>query len=145
MKTSGRVEIVPVVGITYVKGYPGNIKRLRSVCEQLGLGWGLAAKAQAAHDAETLGIPHSERRSEGLAVVLKRNPKNKHDANAIEVHVPAIGQMIGHVPRDVAAKWAPKLDAGETPRAWVEQVRVKTGHENRPGIDVRTEWERKAL
>lgn len=113
-----RTIVVPVVGITFAPGYPNNIHHLRRVCDQIELSLG----------------------REGPAVVLKRNPSNPHDANAIEVHVPAIGQMIGHVGREHAAKWAPKLDAGETPRCWVESVRVKQGHEDRPGIDIRTEW-----
>lgn len=114
------VVIVPVVGITFAPGYPNTIHLLRRAMEEVE--------------------QHRGSRPEGPSVVLRRNPDNPHDRNAIEVHVPAIGQMIGHVGREHAARWAPKLDAGETPRCWVESVRVKDGHEDRPGIDIRTEW-----
>lgn len=127
-----KTVVVPVVGITFVDAYPHNINKLRNAMEFVD-------------DARTSMRSATGRRlyeSEGPAVVLIRNPTNRHDANAIEVHVPALGAdaMIGHVGREHAAKWAPKLDAGETPRCWVESVRVKDGHEDRPGIDIRTEW-----
>lgn len=115
-----KVIIVPVVGITFVDAYPQNLLMLDQAMKQV-------ATARGSH-------------AEGPSVVLKRNPNNLHDSNAIEVHVPAIGMMIGHVPKEIARQWAPKLDAGETPQAWVEQVRVKQGHRDRPGVDIRTVW-----
>jgi hypothetical protein len=104
---------VAVVGVTFVPAYPANLHRLAEV-----------------HDDLTRGEP--------LSVVLRRNPVNPHDANAIEVHVPALGDlaMIGHVPRDVAARLAPKLDAGATYETWVADVRINPKHMDRPGIDI---------
>lgn len=74
--------------------------------------------------------------AEPLPVVLIRNPTNPHDSNAIEVHVPAIGQMIGHVDRGLAATLAPMMDAGWSCRAGVGSVLVSEGHEDRPGVTI---------
>lgn len=86
-----------VVGVSFVD--PDNRKRalLRALCEERGL-----------VNPGDLDAPES------LAVVLVRNPENRYDANAIEVHVVALGDagMIGHLPKDVAAKLAPFLDGG---------------------------------
>lgn len=48
----------------------------------------------------------------GRPLELRRDPANVHDANAIAVHA-AGGEQIGWVPREVAARLAPELDAGE--------------------------------
>jgi hypothetical protein len=103
-----------VVGVTFVPSYPDNLLALARVL------------AQAEADGS----------QEGVAVVLIRNPNNEHDPNAIEVHVPALGQ-IGHVPRELAAEMAPRLDAGEKVIAAVVSVRIQEGHEDRPGVIVR--------
>ncbi len=104
------IRTVPVVGVTFIDGYPANIKAL--------------AKAHAAGTE--------------LAVTLVRNPKNVHDANAIEVHVPHLGDkaMIGHVAKVDAAKLAPLLDAGTEFVASVYGVRVAAGKQDQPGIDI---------
>ena len=73
---------------------------------------------------------------EPLPVVLIHNAANKHDSNALEVHVPAIGQMIGHIPATLAAKLSPMIDAGWEYRAGVGSVLVTEGHEDRPGISI---------
>ena len=46
--------------------------------------------------------------------VLRRDPDNAHDPNAIAVE-PLGGEQIGWVPRELAAELAPELDAG---RPW---------------------------
>lgn len=107
---------VRVAGVTFAPNYPESFHLLR------------IAMIEAAADAE------------GLAVVLKREPSNPHDINAIEVHVPALGHRVGHIPRHIALKWAPRLDARETPRAWVSWVPVDPGNEHRPGIDIVVDW-----
>lgn len=45
-----------------------------------------------------------------LDIELRREPENKHDANAIAVYVDGVHG--GYVPRDIASTLAPKLDAG---------------------------------
>jgi HIRAN domain-containing protein len=49
----------------------------------------------------------------GDPLELHRDPANEHDPNAIEVL--AGGELIGFVPRELAAELAPELDAG---RPW---------------------------
>ena len=77
--------------------------------------------------------------SEGIAVLLIRNPDNPVDPNAIEVHVPSIGAFVGHVPANVALRLAPALDAGELWQAEVNEVRNHPDYPDRPGIDI-TAW-----
>lgn len=103
-----------VVGVTFVPGYPDNLLEL--------------SKLQFFHE-------HAE---EYPVAVLRRNPENLYDANAIEVHVPALGDagMIGHLPAAVAAKLAPLIDAGERWQAWFTSVRIASEHEDRPGATV---------
>lgn len=84
-----------VVGVSFVD--PDNRKRalLRSLCEE-----------------RDLVNPGDLDHPETIAVVLLRNPGNKFDANAIEVHVPLLEGMLGHLPKEVAAKVAPFMDSG---------------------------------
>lgn len=105
-----------VVGVSFVDGYPANLLEL----ERLSL------------DARFL-------EGEPLTALIIRNPANAFDANACEVHVPALGDaaMIGHLPKAVAARFAPRLDAGEPWQAEVYTVRVNPDHLDRPGIDIR--------
>jgi hypothetical protein len=109
-----RTRIVKVVGVTFTRGYPSNILLLRDIAEA----------------AEATG--------ERLTVVLVRNPDNPHDANAVEIHVPALGDMamIGHVPRDAAARLAARMDAGDRFKAEVAWTRNDPAHTDRPGIDI---------
>lgn len=106
-----------VVGVSFVDAYPDN----------------LLALDQTAATAE--------QRGERLAVVFVRNPDNQFDANAIEVHVPALGElgMLGHLTRPIAARLAPELDAGTPWRAEVEDVLIDPAHMDRPGISIRCE------
>ncbi len=46
-----------------------------------------------------------------LAATLEREPQNQFDSNAIKVVVD--GKHIGYVPKYLAAKLAPRMDAGE--------------------------------
>lgn len=109
-----RPAIVPVVGVTFVPTYPNNLLLL----------------AQVAQAAEANG--------EQLPVVLVRNPANPYDANATEVHIPALGDMamIGHLSREIAARIAPRLDGGARYVSVVHWVRIDPDHLDRPGIDV---------
>ena len=47
----------------------------------------------------------------GCTLVLRRDPANPHDPNAIAVHLKG-GEQVGWVPREVAEELAPQLDAG---------------------------------
>ena len=117
-RTSGRKMASPftvkVVGVSFVDGYPENLYELAKIA------------------------PDGMARMERPTVVLVRNPDNKFDANAIEVHVPAIGEkgMIGHLTRPIAARLAPELDAGEPWLAEIESVLIDPDHMDRPGISV---------
>lgn len=105
-----------VVGVSFVPGYPDNL-------------WALD---RAAIEAEHTGEP--------LVVVLRRNPDNPYDANAVEVHVPALGEewgMIGHLTRPIAARLAPEMDSGVEWRAAIESVLINPEFLDRPGISIK--------
>lgn len=121
-----RVEF-KVVGLSFVPGYPANVMALN---EHL-----MAAQARATGFVDDGG-------AETLRVILRRNPENPHDENAIEVHAPTLGRgrtMIGHVPRDLAARLAPSLDRGDEWSARVMHVLIKDDHPDRPGVEVALE------
>jgi lysophospholipase L1-like esterase len=105
-----------VVGVTFVDEYPDN----------------LLALAEIQRRREDRGF------DEPLAAVLIRNPDNAYDTNAIEVHVPSEG-MIGHLPKEIAARLAPCLDAGETWHATLSEVRISPEAPEQPGVDVHVE------
>lgn len=114
-----------VVGVTFVDGYPDNLYRLQEIAAENYL--------------SAPGSFGNNERPEGLPVVLIRNPENAYDANAIEVHVPALGRsngMIGHVPRDLAARLAPLIDGGEEWQAAIVAVLVSPENPSNPGIEV---------
>lgn len=102
---------VKAVGVTFMDGYPDFFHRLAPAVER-------AAKE-----------------SKRLEARLTREPGNKYDTNAIVVEVPEIGS-IGHVPRDLAAKLAPHLDAGERWKCEIGAVLIHPDHLDRPGIDL---------
>lgn len=112
-----------VVGVSFVD--PDNRKRaaLRALCEERGL-------------VNPGDLDHPET----LAVVIIRNPANKFDANACEVHVPALDAMIGHLPKDIAARVAPLVDGGGRVSAELTGIFVAHGAPNNFGIGVAV-WE----
>ena len=88
------------------------------------------------HRGQERGVP--------LVGELTREPHNRYDALAIRVHVrnQAEGgwQHVGYVPRELAAKLAPRIDAGELPR--VTAVRILEGkHDYRIVYGVRIDVE----
>jgi len=125
-----------VVGVTFCDGYPDNLIRLRDVAEER-YGTGDDNSRWAAIDAwdgdgDLLGEP--------IPVRLIRNPENEYDENAIEVHVPVLGRygtMIGHVPRELAARLAPRMDGGMEFTTVIKAVYVDPEHTDRPGIELR--------
>jgi len=79
--------------------------------ELLARGLHVARVAGAArHHAAALASDEVE---PGRPLVLRREPDNPHDPNAIAVLTPG-GEQVGWVPRDLAERIAPELDAGET-------------------------------
>lgn len=100
-------EVVPVVGVSFMEDYPTNLHRL--------------------------AIVHTHRR-EDISVALVRNPDNPYDSNAIQVRY--MGYMVGHLPKEVAARIAPILDAGGEYEAIVFQVRISPENPNNPGLDI---------
>lgn len=106
----------PVAGVTFVADYPDNLLDLASVQRR------------------------KERRGddEPLTVILRRNPENAYDANAIEVHQPHVG-MLGHVPKEIAERLAPCLDDGEIWQAWLGDVRIHPDNPEQPGVDIKVE------
>jgi hypothetical protein len=77
-----------VAGVGHVPDYPDNLLGLAEVLNQI-------------------------EDSEGVGVVLRREPDNVHDRNAIAVYVPSGGtDFVGYVPRRLAETLAPILDAG---------------------------------
>lgn len=109
---------VKVVGMTFVAGYPDSVHRLKAAADRAAL---------------------TGEGGEGLAVVLRRNPDNPHDANAIVVEVPAAEGPVGHVPAHLAARLAPELDAGARWRCSITEVLVHPDHLDRPGITLACE------
>lgn len=110
-KWTGSVKF-RVAGVTFIDDYPTNFIDLKDPA-----------------DAARLS-------GECMAAVLRRNPDNIYDANAIEVHVPSVG-MVGHVPAELAAELAAHLDAGEVIAATVSGVAIDPDHPDKPGLDVR--------
>jgi HIRAN domain len=81
----------------------------RDAPELAARGLRVAGVAGAArHHAEALA---SEAAAPGRPLVLRRDPGNEHDPNAIAVDT-TDGAQLGWVPRELAAELAPQLDAG---------------------------------
>jgi hypothetical protein len=104
-------------GVVWLAGYtlvdPATGAYLaRDAPELAAAGLRVTAVAGAArHHAEAL---ESDSAAPGRALVLRRDADNEHDANAIAVETGA-GELLGFVPRELAAELAPELDAG---RPW---------------------------
>ena len=71
----------------------------------------------------------------GEPIVLEHETDNEHDEWAVLVRSPSLG-MLGHLPRSLAARVAPYLDAGNTIRAVVGAVLVTPGAEDLPGVSL---------
>lgn len=106
---------VKVVAVSFIPAYPGNFWMIQDMMEQEG--------------------SHAE----PIKVVLIRNPQNEHDTNAIEVHVPSLGEdgMVGHLMRPLAARIAPEMDSGTEWAGSVEAILVTPGQEHQPGMLIR--------
>ena len=117
-RTAGRKMASPfsakVVGVSFVPGYPDNLHRLSATSDE------------------------ARRLDEPLSALLRRNPDNPYDPNAVEVHVPSLGEggFIGHLTRPIVARMAPEMDAGAVWMADVGDVLIDPDHMDRPGISV---------
>jgi hypothetical protein len=107
--------VVPVVGVTFAPGYPDTFHRI--------------------NDLWVMRVLDGEQ--EPLPAVLIRQPDNPDDPYAIAVGVPAAGaEPVGHLPRAVAMRLAPVIDAGVIYQAAVVTVRIVAEHIERPGMDL---------
>lgn len=105
------MEILRVVGVSFVPDYPANLYLL------------IEARQELMGD---------------VPVRLVRNPDNKFDSNAVEVRWGS--EMLGHLSRDVAARVAPLLDNGADYDASVYQVLVNPENPEHPGLDILVDW-----
>ena len=120
---------IKVVGVSFVPGYPENVFALND--------------AAAARFLTQPGELFGDNTPDPLPATLVRNPLNEHDSNAIEVHIPSLGDkgMVGHVPAAVAARLSPCLDSGEKWSAMVKLVAIDPNHPTNPGIHLHVERE----
>jgi hypothetical protein len=123
-------------GVVWLAGYtvvdPATGAYLaRDAPELAAAGLRVAGVAGAArHHAEAL---ESESAAPGRALVLRRDAENVHDANAIAVETGA-GELLGFVPRELAAELAPSLDAGEQWSAIVLREQRASPRDPRTGV-----------
>lgn len=106
---------IHVVGVSFCEAWPGNLYELETMQFM----------------AEDMGEP--------IPVVLIREPDNPHDPNAIAVHVPSLGEImgkVGHVPAALAKRFAPHLDAGEQWQGNITQLRLDHNHPQQPGLQI---------
>lgn len=74
---------------------------------------------------------------------LVRRPSNHFDTNAIEVWwdgpTGRHPNMLGHVPKEIAARLAPGMDAGQPWRAELDEVLLSSEDEEQehPGVSIR--------
>lgn len=119
---------VRVVGLTFRPGYPETVLRVADSMESTRID-----SVREASSWDDIGaLP------EGPTVLLIRNPDNEYDGNAIEVHIPMLGRrgFVGHIPKELAARWAPRLDAGQIAQATVMSIPVTPDHIDRPGLEI---------
>lgn len=72
-------------------------------------------------------------------IILRHNPNNQYDANAVEVRaVRYTGEtvMLGHLPAALAARIAPELDAGEPWEVTRYEVLEDPRYRDKPGISI---------
>ena len=104
----------------------------RDAPELLARGLHVAGVAGAgAHHAEALA---TEAVAPGRPLVLRRDPDNPHDPNAIQVHPTGGGDQVGWVPRELAAELAPELDAGTPFAAVVLREQRRSPRDPRHGL-----------
>jgi hypothetical protein len=125
-------------GIVWVAGYqlvePASGRYLgRDAPEVAEAGLRVAGAAGAArfHDA----VLQSDAAAPGQRLILRRDPGNEHDANAIAIDA-ADGGQLGWVPRELAVELAPELDAGRPWSALVLREQRASPRDPRTGVTV---------
>ena len=84
------------------------------------------------HHAPALG---SEEAAPGSSLVLRRDPGNPHDPNAIAVlGAGADAEQLGWVPRELAAELASSLDAGDPWSALILREQRRSPRDGRHGL-----------
>jgi hypothetical protein len=105
----------------------------RDAPELRARGWHIAGVAGAArHHADALADEDAV--APGRPLVLRRDPDNAHDPNAIAVHPAGGGAQLGWVPREVAVDVAPDLDAGRPWAAVAMRERRASPRDPRSGL-----------
>lgn len=101
-----------VVGCSFSPGYPGNYRALKALAE--------------------------DENQETPSIVLRHDPDNPHDNNAVQVLAvrPAGLRMLGHLPRAVAPRIAGELDAGKDWRVTGYEVLEDPRHVDKPGLSI---------
>jgi hypothetical protein len=123
-------SIVWVAGYTLVDPASGRYLA-RDAPELAARGLVVAGVAGAARFyADALQSPQA---APGAALVLRRDPGNRHDPNAIAV-LASGGAQLGFVPREVAAPLAGELDAGTPWSAVVLRERRASPRDPRSGL-----------
>jgi hypothetical protein len=123
-------------GVVWLAGYtvvdPDTGAYLARDAPQLAAaGLRVAGVAGAArHHPEALA---SDAAAPGRALELRRDAGNEHDANAIAVATDD-GQLLGFVPRELAAELAPAIDAGEPWSAVVLREHRPSPRDPRTGV-----------
>lgn len=104
-----------VVGVSFRPAYPGVLFRLDEVWKE------------------------NAQRDEPLPAILVRDPDNEIDRNAVQVHVPALGDdaWIGFLTRPIVNRLAPEMDNGIRWAAEVVNVLIDSDWLDRPGISIK--------
>jgi hypothetical protein len=104
----------------------------RDAPELAARGWHVSGVAGAgAHHAAALP---DDAAAPGRRLELRRDPANEHDPNAIAVHPAEGGEQVGWVPRELAARLAPELDAGRPWSALVLREQRPSPRDPRSGL-----------
>lgn len=134
-----------VVGVSFVPGYPDNLHALAELMKPKVVPYPMMSGEMSQYFAERDYEDYVEKHGhflppEPLPAILVRNPDNEYDPNAIQVHVPSLGEewgLIGHLTRPIAARMAPEIDDGHEWQAEVVSVLIDPDHPDRPGISIR--------
>jgi hypothetical protein len=124
-------------GVVWIAGYQVVDREsgrylARDAPELLARGLRVAGVAGAgAHHADALV---SDSVAPGRLLELRRDPDNRHDPNAIQVHPVDGGAQVGWVPRELAAELAPELDAGRPLSAVVLREQRHSPRDPRHGL-----------
>ncbi len=123
-------------GVVWLAGYtvvdPASGAYLgRGAPELAAAGLRIAGVAGAArHHADALA---SDAAAPGRALDLRRDAANVHDANAVAVAT-GDGELLGYVPRELAAELAPAIDAGRDWAAVVLREQRPSPRDPRTGV-----------